>query len=209
MIKLVVFDFDGTIADTGPITVEIFQEISKRNGYPVLSIDEINAMRKLPIRQRLKLVSVPFRKVPGLMRQSLGLMKEKMSQSKPFDGIYAMLKDLHGKIPMIILSSNQLENIVTFFKTHKIDAFDDMVGGAKLLGKEKKLKKLLKAYQLSPREMLYVGDEIRDIVACQKAKVPVAAVTWGFDDKEGLKAHHPDYLIETPAALQTLIGSLI
>lgn len=209
MTKLIVFDFDGTLADTRALTVEIFQEISKKHDYPVLSHDEIEAMRKLPIRKRLKIVKVPLRKVPGLMKEGLEMMKERIQNSQLFDGIQELLEAFHGKIPMVILSSNQADNIHTFLAVNQITQLDDVIGSAKLFGKERPLKKLLKAYQIAPEEMLYVGDEIRDIVSCQNVGIPIAAVTWGFDSTKALKAHNPTYLCETPEALHTTIQTLI
>lgn len=207
MIKLVVFDFDGTIADTGALSVDIFQEMSRKHGIPVLSREEIDEMRKLPIRKRLKLVSVPLRKVPKLMRESWGMMKEKIGSTDVFPGIMDVLNTFKDHVPMVILSSNHADNIQTFLKTHDIHVFDDIIGAAKLFGKEKPLKKLLKTHQLMSEEVLYVGDEIRDIVSCQNVGIPVASVTWGFDSKEALALSSPTYLCETPAALKTVIAS--
>lgn len=209
MTKLIVFDFDGTLADTRALTIEIFQEISKKHNYPVLSHDEIEAMRKLPIRKRLKIVKVPLRKVPGLMKEGLVMMKTRIKDSQLYTGIQDLLKAFYGEIPMVILSSNQTENIHTFLKAHQISELDDVIGSAKLFGKERPLKKLLKAYKIAPEEMLYVGDEIRDIVSCQNVGVPIAAVTWGFDSAKVLKEHHPTYLCETPEALRSTIQTLI
>ncbi len=209
MTKLIVFDFDGTLADTRALTVEIFQEISKKHNYPILSHDEIEAMRKLPIRKRLKIVKVPLRKVPGLMKEGLVLMRERIKDSQLYPGIQEILKAFKGKIPMVILSSNHTDNIHAFLETHQINELDEVIGAAKLFGKERPLKKLLKTYHIAPEEMLYVGDEIRDIVSCQNVGIPIAAVTWGFDSVKVLKEHHPTYLCETPEALHSTIETLI
>jgi phosphoglycolate phosphatase-like HAD superfamily hydrolase len=53
---------------------------------------------------------------------------------------------------------------------------------------------------------VYVGDEVRDIVAARKAGVDVAAVSWGYNTREVLAKHEPDYLIERPELLPTLLG---
>lgn len=209
MIKLVVFDFDGTIADTGALSVEIFQEMSRKHGIPVLSAEEIEEMRKLPIRKRLKLVSVPLRKVPKLMKESWGMMKEKIGSTQPFDGIVDVLNRIQGKVPMVILSSNHADNIHTFLSVHDLNAFDDIIGAAKLFGKEKPLRKLLKTYGLKPSEVLYVGDEIRDIVSTQKLGIPITSVSWGFDAKEALALAEPTILCDTPTELQDAILSRI
>ena len=54
--------------------------------------------------------------------------------------------------------------------------------------------------------MLYIGDELRDVKASQKAGVPIAAVTWGFNSKESLAACSPDYLFDSPADFLRLLS---
>ena len=51
---------------------------------------------------------------------------------------------------------------------------------------------------LKSQEILYVGDELRDVKASQKAGIPVAAVTWGFNSRESLAASKPTYLFDRP-----------
>jgi len=53
--------------------------------------------------------------------------------------------------------------------------------------------------------MIYIGDEVRDIKAAKRAAVSVAAVTWGFNTKEALSKHEPDWLISTPDELAKLM----
>ena len=55
--------------------------------------------------------------------------------------------------------------------------------------------------------MLYIGDELRDVKASQKAGVPIAAVTWGFNSRQSLAAAKPDYLFDRPADFLTLLAN--
>ena len=52
---------------------------------------------------------------------------------------------------------------------------------------------------------LIVGDELRDVKASQKAGIPIAAVTWGFNSRASLAASEPDYLFDTPSDFLRLI----
>ncbi|MBP2000098.1 phosphoglycolate phosphatase-like HAD superfamily hydrolase [Paenibacillus shirakamiensis] len=54
-------------------------------------------------------------------------------------------------------------------------------------------------------EMLYIGDEIRDVEACKKINVTVVAVTWGWDSPELLKEAAPNFICHTPMELEKLI----
>jgi phosphoglycolate phosphatase-like HAD superfamily hydrolase len=53
--------------------------------------------------------------------------------------------------------------------------------------------------------VLDVGDEVRDIETARQAGVAVAAVTWGFNSRELLARHAPDYLVERPEPILSLL----
>ena len=76
---------------------------------------------------------------------------------------------------------------------------------SKLSGKAKHLKSIMRTFSLEPEEILYVGDEIRDVKACKKVGIPIAAVTWGFNAKEALAETQPEYLFDTPQELLEFI----
>ena len=63
--------------------------------------------------------------------------------------------------------------------------------GVRLFGKQAKLKKILKQSGIHADEAICIGDEIRDIQAAQKVKIPFGAVAWGYTNLEALKAYAP------------------
>jgi len=63
--KLIIFDFDGTIGDTGKVSLEVYDIISKRHGFQVLSPEEIEFFRTLPIKTRMKKMDIPSPNKPG------------------------------------------------------------------------------------------------------------------------------------------------
>lgn len=82
--------------------------------------------------------------------------------------------------------------------------FTDLFTGASINGKPRFLRRYLNQKQWIPQEVLYVGDETRDIDAARKAQVPVVAVSWGFNTYSTLARQNPDYLIEDPEELLLL-----
>jgi phosphoglycolate phosphatase-like HAD superfamily hydrolase len=70
-----------------------------------------------------------------------------------------------------------------------------------LFGKSGALDKMLKKYKLHKPDVLYVGDEVRDIEACKKVGVDIVSVTWGFNSREVLEKYQPNKLVGTPEEL--------
>ena len=53
----------------------------------------------------------------------------------------------------------------------------------------------------------YIGDETRDITAAKKSQWMSVAVTWGYHSKSALSLFQPDYMIDHPQELLTLLAT--
>ena len=106
---------------------------------------------------------------------------------------------------MGILTSTSEENVRKFLKKNKLELFDFIYSGSSIFGKHKVMKSLLKKQKLKRKEVIYVGDETRDIEAAKKAKVKIISVTWGFNTKQILKKQKPDFLIDKPKELMKIL----
>jgi phosphoglycolate phosphatase-like HAD superfamily hydrolase len=76
-----------------------------------------------------------------------------------------------------------------------------VVGYSRLLGKQRGLRRVLRQTALAAHDVLYIGDEVRDITAAQDVGLDVAAVTWGVNSRSLLAQHSPSQLIDRPEQL--------
>ncbi len=206
MKKLVIFDFDGTLADTNEVSYQIYAVMCERYNVPLLTPEELHDLKKLPVKERLKIMSVPLYKVPKLVRQSWDLYYEYMDSVHYFEGIEALLETLHQhNIKTVIVSSNHKRNIEAFLSHQRVHYFSEIYGKARVFGKERLIKKVLKKHRIEMQDALYVGDELRDIEACLKLNMPIASVTWGFDRESMLKKLNPEGIANTTEELKHII----
>ncbi len=202
MKKIIIFDFDGTLANTNEISYNIYVTMCERYNVPVLTKDELKELKQLPVKERLKKINVPLRRVPKLLRESWTLYYDHMESVSYFDGIEAVLTRLSDLgLKLVILSSNDRKNIERFLSFQTVQPFETIYDKAKALKKDKVLKKLLKKERMSLAEALYIGDELRDVDACVRMGMDIVAVTWGLDEKEILQKHNPGPVVDTPQAL--------
>lgn len=207
MIKLVLFDFDGTIADSFESFLGIIDVITSKHNLPKITKKEIPELRRESARVLVKRLKVPFYKIPFIARDMKKLQGEQVLALKPFTGIPETLKELKNKdIKLGIATSNGKENVEAFLNNNHLLIFDYLYCDIGMFGKSSVIKKILKTHKLSEQEVLYVGDEIRDIEASRKAGIKIAAVTWGFNSKEGLEINNPDYIINSPKELSKLLS---
>ncbi len=208
MIRLILFDFDGTIADSFENFLRIIDVMSSKYGLPQISPEEIPELRKESARNLIKKLKVPIYKIPFIARDMKKLQRDQISTLKPFKEFPNILMELKSKnIKLGIATSNGKANVELFLKNNNLELFDYMYCDIGMFGKSSVIKKILKEHKLGTTEVLYVGDEIRDIEASHKAGIKIAAATWGFNSKEGLMKHAPDYLINKPSELLALLKS--
>lgn len=198
--RTIVFDFDGTIADTLGESRRIFNQIAPDYGIRQVGEHEMDHLRHLSLKELLVHLSIPKRRVPAIIARGTGMMRGNITQLQLIAGIGEVLIELRKHVDSFgILTSNATANVDLFLKTHGLrEQFDFISSTSKLTGKSKHLKAIRKTFSLRAGQMLYIGDELRDVKASQKAGIPVAAVTWGFNSRESLAASAPDYLFDQP-----------
>lgn len=202
----ILWDFDGTLADTLPIALEVFNAMAARHGFR--PVEDPGAVRALSTRAFLRSHGISLARLPLLMRELLAGMAPLMGGARLFPGIPEVLHTLSERgVRLGILSSGSRENIMTCLRARGVEGLFGLVAGySRLLGKGRGIRRILREGGLSPRELLYVGDEVRDIEASHKAGVDVAAVTWGLHARELLGRHRPTWLIDQPGQLLEAVG---
>ena len=202
-----VVDFDGTIADTLGETRRIFNLIAPDYGIRQVAEHELDGLRHLSLKELLDPLDTPTRRVPALISRGTGMMRGNITELKLIDGMAEVLVEMRRHVRSFgILTSNATANVDLFLRTHGLrEQFDFISSTSKLTGKAKHLKAIRKTFSLRPEEMLYIGDELRDVKASQKAGIPIAAVSWGFNSRESLAASKPDYIFDQPCDFLRLL----
>ena len=120
---------------------------------------------------------------------------------KPFPQLESVLPKLSEKYVLGIVTSNDPVNVKKFLLAHNLDYFAFVYSDGSLFGKGKIIKNLLHKYSYAPENVIYVGDEVRDIDAARTAGINVVSVTWGLNSKKVLLENNPDFLIDNSTAL--------
>ena len=204
--RLIVFDFDGTLVDSLAVAVATYNRIAPELG--LRSIDDVEAARAMPTRQLLRQLGVRFWRLPRLIRTFRAAVTEHAALLPLHSGITEVLAELQTQgFRLGILSSNSEENIRACLRANQVEErFAFVMGYPKLFGKAKALRRILRQESVARSELLYVGDELRDIEAGRRARVPTAAVTWGFHSASMLETSPATHLLREPAELLQIVA---
>ena len=205
MIKYIIFDFDGTIANSQYAFVSAWNHLAEKHGFKKLEHDGLEDLKKLTIKERSRLLNFPMYKLPIVMPDLYAAYRDSILDVTLFGGMKELLNDLENKgYHIAIISSNSEENIKEFLNRNGVKV-TDILCSSRIFGKDKVIKKFLKSHNVQPSEVIYVGDELRDIIACKKCNVKVIWVSWGFDSIEVVQSENPDYMIQTPDEILQIV----
>ncbi len=206
--KTLIFDFDGTIADSLHHLIGISNRLSQEFGFKFIPPDDIPVLKDKTSLEIIKHLGIPLLKVPALAARIKKEMSSDMTSIPIVKGLTDSLAQLRPKIHcMGILSSNSPGNISAFLTRHRIDFFDFIFTTSRIWSKDIQLVKLMQEKGLSLEDVIYVGDEVRDILAARKAGIKSAAAAWGYNSAEALQRADPDYLLRHPSELIHLFGA--
>jgi phosphoglycolate phosphatase len=211
--KLLVFDFDGTLADTLSACLAISNRLAEEFDYRRVDPGDVEGLRGLTWQELRHFLGVPLVKVPLILARGRRLLLEDGRAVRPFPGLAEVLHDLCGRGHRLgVVTSDSAENVAAFLGTHRLDLFDFVIGSSSLWGKAKRLRDVLRRERLAPCDVLYIGDETRDIEAAKKVSIRSVAVTWGFNLRPALERFAPDFIVQEPRDLLRVVeraGALV
>jgi phosphoglycolate phosphatase len=209
MIKHIIFDFDGTLADSKQVFLSVYNQIADRHGLKKIDSRNIEHLKSLGIMDRFRVLDTPVYKIPLLTIQFLKLYKKSIHEVTLIEGMLPVLKALNDSgVKLAILSSNAESSIRLFLANNKIDFISKIHCSHRIFGKDKIIKQFLNKNKLRSEEVLYVGDEQRDIIACKKNNVKIIWVKWGFDTEQVVEKESPDFVAVTPDDILIIAGTM-
>lgn len=199
----VLFDFDGTLADSFPSFLQVFNDIAQAHQFRPIAAHDIEPLRQLPVPQILQQLALPLYKVPRVALSFKKALWQRASDIPLVAGVAELLPQLAAQqVQLALLSSNDQPTITQVLGPPLAGLFAELDCGSSLFGKAARLKRFMRRHAISAADLVYVGDQTTDIQAAQQAGVASVAVTWGYHSEQALSALHPDALVSSIAQLQ-------
>ena len=214
MIKIVIFDFDGTLFDTKydlarsvnillkeyclnelPVE-EIYKNIG--NGADILLLKSFNFYNLMPPENSIE--------------RFLDIYdKEKLKNTKPFDGIVNVLEKLYRKKILYIITNKDEKNSLEILTYFNLEKYFKRVIGRDTFGIKKpdsRLIEIVKNFEnVNNDEIVIIGDSEIDLTFGKNNNIKVILVTWGgMSDIDYLKSLKPDYVVDHPYEIIDLVS---
>jgi phosphoglycolate phosphatase len=176
MIKLLVFDFDGTIADSKKLYINSIYHSAKKYGYRLSkAFIEKNLGPKLDaslFNMKIK------RNAEKIAKEVNSFVTKKAKTLKLCPFVRETLAKIKGRNIKTVLMTNSTKKFINaFMKKHKIKKyFNKILGAEDFLVKEEAFRRLFKQYHVRPNEVVYIADKIKDVKIAKSLKTHVLIV---------------------------------
>ena len=190
--KLVIFDFDGTLADSFPFFMATINLLADRYKFKKIGSNDTDTLRGLGAKAVLQHLGLPLWKTPLVANSFRKMMAKQADQISLFEGIPKMLRSLSDQgASLALVTSNSLQNVNRILTTELFNLIDYAECGTSLFSKQRRLNNILKKASINHHEVIYIGDEIRDMEAASAEEISFGAVCWGYTHAEALIARSP------------------
>lgn len=213
MKKIVILDFDGTIADTRPVILNTFHRTLDAMNLPQHSDEEIAATIGLPLmeafpvlepmdKERAAMCTETYRRIFDDVNSEIGVPM--------FPHVADTLRQLHSQgLTLTIATSRGYKSAADFIRGFRLDDIIQFIIAAEDVRHAKPdpepVLKTLKHYNMKPEDAVVVGDTHFDILMGRNAGCTTVGVTYGNGSRESLTEAGADAVIDDFADIANLI----
>ena len=206
---IIIFDFDGVLADTLDDLIQFGQEVCDELGIKhLVKKDDLRNLEMMSFASFGRACEVPEHLVDEFVQKCLKRFAEKKSPPAIFNGLSNIVRHLAINNTIAVITTNSSQNVNAFLIEHGLDEYVDEVYGVDIPGsKAEKISMARNQFSANrKRESVFmIGDSLSDIMAAKEASATSIAVTWGHQSLERLLSGNPDYVVDFPCDLTGII----
>ena len=194
-LKAVVFDLDGTLADTLPLCIEAFRRaVEPATGRSLSDAEIISTFG--PSEEGTIRTLAPNRYAESLADYLTHYERLHDQYPTPFDGVRTLLHYLRCRgVRVGLVTGKGPESTRISLRQFTLESMFEVVETGSPYGprKPEALRHILSEWKLDPRETVYIGDAPSDVTAAQSVGMPVIAAGWAATtDVDALRDLQPD-----------------
>jgi phosphoglycolate phosphatase len=206
---LIIFDFDGVLADTLDDLIRFGQEVCDELGVKhVVKKDDLSNLEIMSFASFGRACEVPENLVDIFVQSCLKRFADKKSPPAIFNGLSNIIRNLSINNTIAIITTNSSQNVNAFLVEHGLSGCIHAVYGVDSPGSKAQKISIARerlSADIKQESVFMVGDSLSDIRAAKETATTSIAVTWGHQSKEYLLSGDPDYVVNFPDELIKII----
>lgn len=218
MFNAVIFDWDGTLADTHRVVVNSFQTVLREVG---CKVSDQFIQRKIGIGPRntfvdaLKTTKIPYtdKTIARLIKKKIEIQMEQSESVTLFEGTYDLLDSLHGQVRIALASMNNRSVINKLLEKKRIRKYFDVVITTEEVRNPKPdpeiFIKCAAKLKCRPDRCVVVEDSIFGIKAAKEAKMKCIAIPTGAYSIEALEGQTPNLIVDSLSKKEDILNFIL
>lgn len=216
MIKVCIFDLDGTLARTQESIARPVNMTLAHYGLPEQPVEAFNYFAGDGIKNALKRALIASGDTEAThLEEGLPMCRKWMQEdpcyhAEPYDHIMWALKELKKRGVKIAVFSNKphisaVSVVETIFGKGFFDHIQGQTDQIPIKPDPTGVSEILRSFGAEKDECLYFGDTNTDMLTARNAGVTAVGVTWGFRPRSELEEYKADILIDSAKEIPQLV----
>ena len=200
---LILFDFDGVLADTLGDLLQFGQEVCDELGVRHMATpDDLDSLEIMSFATYGRQLEVPEEFVDEFVRRCLKKFVQKQYPIRMFDGMRQVIVELSVHHAIGIVTGNTTRAVENFLLENNIQQYISATFAVDLPGSKTEKILMAKGHLVkNSEEVYYIGDSVSDIHAARNVSVKSIAVSWGHQSLSKLTNAKPDFIVHSPREL--------
>lgn len=207
---IILFDFDGVLADTLEDILEFAREACAQMGLErdpkPADLDALETMSFFDFGRQL---TVPPDNITGFVDRCLHMFNQKPHPPKIFQGMEQVVAQAAKHNTLAIITGNSTPTVEAFLVKYGLrKQIKLVIGVERKASRPEKIKIALNELERPNENVYMVGDSLSDIRAARETGIKNIAVGWGHQSTSRLMTANPDYLVNSPQELSELLKNI-
>lgn len=207
---IILFDFDGVLADTLEDILEFAREACTQMGFErnpkPADLDALENMSFVDFGRQL---DVPPEYIDEFVSCCLQMFNQKPHPPKIFEGMERVVAEAAKHNTIAIITGNTTPTVEAFLEEHDLrEHITTVIGVERIASRSEKIKIALVELGRTEESVYLVGDSLSDIRAARETGIKNIAVGWGHQSPSRLMTANPDYLVNSVQELSELLKDI-
>jgi HAD superfamily hydrolase (TIGR01549 family) len=209
MNNILIFDFDGVLADSLQPMLTYAGQVCQELGYPCEPTQaDLEALERMEFSEFGRQLGIPEEKIGAFVTRNFELFSSREDSLRITPGMESVIQALAERAILAIVTGNSSKVVGKFLEKYAIkDKFRIVLSGEDEGNRVEKILKVISLNSGANGEVYMIGDAVSDIRAAREAGIFSIAIDWGHQSMEKLITETPDFVIEQPEGLITLFSN--
>lgn len=204
---VLIFDFDGTLADTRDQILRNATRVCQALGHDVIvTVDHLARLEPMTFDELGRQLGLDAHDVNVFLNRLLEQLNAEETPPPVFEGLEPVFIRLAGMYRIGIATANNRRVVTRFLEFHHLGQYVKALATVDEPGTKTDHIREVAGLLGGTGRIFMIGDAVSDIRAARAAGVESIAVTWGHQTRERLALESPTYVVDSPEELEAMLS---